>query len=96
MSNPVFWEKKIFQAVSAKNFIQSVKSPVKENGYFSGGGNSYPYCFGSLEVFGKKVYSIKGKNLLLRGANSLLLEQTLFQKRLDVQESKQGLTKVLP
>ena len=36
-----------------------------------------------------KGSTLKGKNLLPRGANSFLLEETPFQKGLGVQESKQ-------
>ena len=39
--------------------------------------------------------TLKGKNLLPKGANSYLLEQTLFLKGLDTRKSKQKVTKVV-
>ena len=42
-----------------------------------------------------KESTLKGKNLLLRGANSFLLEWTPFEKRISVQDSKQEITKVV-
>ena len=42
-----------------------------------------------------KVSALKGKNLLPLGANSFLVEQTPFQKGLDVKKRKQEVTKVL-
>ena len=43
----------------------------------------------------EKMSVLKGENLLPMGANSLLLEQTSFQKALDAQERTQGVTKVI-
>ena len=42
-----------------------------------------------------KRSTLKGKNLLPLGANSFLLEWTLFQKGLGEQECKQEVTKVV-
>ena len=46
-------------------------------------------------LLSEKGSTLKGKNLLPLGANSFLLEQTLFQKGTGVPESKQEVTKVV-
>ena len=46
-------------------------------------------------VRSEKGATLKEKNLLPLGANSFLLEQTPFQKELDVPELKQEVTKVV-
>ena len=54
------------------------------------GGNSFKFVLFPSE----KGSAQKGKNLLPRGANSFLFQQTPFQKGLGAQESTQEVTKV--
>ena len=50
------------------------------------------FCLIVLSPF-EKESDIKRKNVLPKGANSFLLEQTLFQKGVHMQESKRKVTK---
>ena len=43
----------------------------------------------------EKEFSLQGKNLLQKGANSFLLEKIFFQKCFGVQKEKQKVTKVV-
>ena len=64
---------------------------LKGNGYTFRDGNSVKI----LSPVSEKGSALKGKNLLPLGANSFLLDETLFQKGLGMQESKKEVTKVV-
>ena len=73
------------------------------NGYTFKGRQLHKKCFASLLKWGvihnesllPMGSTLKGKNLLPRGANSFLLEIIPFQEVLDVQESIQDVTKMV-